>query len=112
MLSIGAVASAYATAAFTQSPAITIPIEKMDVGRPPADFEFWRTGQGGAARWIIVEDSTADGGRAVEQVSTDKTDYRFPLAIYKPIPNALVMSDLHDLRQQGIGLKLVHKGAR
>lgn len=85
MLSIGAVACAFDIVAFAQSPAITVPIDKMDLGSPPADFEFWRTGQGGPARWVIVEDSTADGGRALEQVSTDKTDYRFPLAIYKPI---------------------------
>ena len=33
----------------------------------------------------MVADATAAGGRAIEQTSTDKTDYRFPLAIYKPI---------------------------
>ena len=27
---------------------------------------------------------TAAGGQAIAQTSTDKTDYRFPLAIYKP----------------------------
>ena len=71
--------------AFAQASTIKVPIDKMDVGSPPTDFEFWRTGQGGAAQWAVVEDSTADGGRALVQVSTDKTDYRFPLAIYKPI---------------------------
>ena len=87
MLPIGAAAfvCACTTAALAQSPAITIPIEKMDVGSPPTDFEFWRTGQGRPAQWAVVEDSTADGGHALEQVSADKTDYRFPLAIYKPI---------------------------
>ena len=60
-----------------------IAIERMAVGEPPADFEFARTGQGGPARWSVVEDKTAFGGRAIEQVSTDRTDYRFPLAIFK-----------------------------
>jgi len=32
----------------------------------------------------VVSDVSAAGGRAIEQTSTDKTDYRFPLAIYKP----------------------------
>lgn len=48
------------------------------------DFTVWRTGQGAPALWAIVADPTAAGGRAIAQTSTDKTDYRFPLAIYKP----------------------------
>ena len=48
------------------------------------EFTVWRTGQGAPAQWAIVADPTAAGGRAIAQTSTDKTDYRFPLAIYKP----------------------------
>jgi hypothetical protein len=59
-----------------------IAIEKMDVGKPPANFEFARTGQGGPGQWAVVSDPSASGGRAIEQSSTDRTDYRFPLAIY------------------------------
>lgn len=62
-----------------------IALEKMDVGSPPAGFEFTRTGQGGPAQWVVVSDPTASGGRAVEQSSTERTDYRFPLAIYTPL---------------------------
>ena len=62
-----------------------IAIEKMEIGTAPADFEFWRTGQGGPGRWAVVGDATASGGRAIEQESTDQTDFRFPLAIYKPL---------------------------
>jgi hypothetical protein len=72
-------------AAFAQSGATMIAIDKMTIGEPPTDFDSWRTGQGGSARWTVVADATAAGGRAIEQVSTDKTDYRFPLAIYKPV---------------------------
>jgi len=61
-----------------------IPIEKMDIGTEPSDFDFARTGQGGAAKWAVVGDSSATVGRVLEQSSTDQTDYRFPLAIYKP----------------------------
>jgi hypothetical protein len=48
------------------------------------EFTVWRTGEGGSAQWAIVADPTAAGGQALAQTSTDKTDYRFPLAIYKP----------------------------
>ena len=33
----------------------------------------------------MVRDETASGERAIEQSSADSTDYRFPLAIYKPV---------------------------
>jgi len=72
-------------AALAQTGATMIAIDKMEVGTLPADFEFARTGQGGPARWTVVADASGAGGRAIEQTSTDKTDYRFPLAIYKPL---------------------------
>jgi len=62
-----------------------IPIDKMTVGAMPSEFEFARTGQGEPAQWVVVEDATATNSRAIEQSSTDRTDYRFPLAIYQPI---------------------------
>ena len=33
----------------------------------------------------MVADPSAHGERAIEQSSTDTTDYRFPLAIYQPV---------------------------
>ena len=68
-----------------QTGATMIPIEKMAVGAPPAEFEFGRTGQGAPGQWVVVEDSTATASRAIEQSSTDRTDFRFPLAIYQPL---------------------------
>jgi hypothetical protein len=47
-------------------------------------FTQWRTGEGDPAEWTVVPDASAEGGRAIAQVSKDKTGYRFPLAIYKP----------------------------
>lgn len=67
-----------------QRGAIMIAIEKMNVGTAPVDFDFARTGQGGPGHWAVVAEATASGGRAIEQTSTDRTDYRFPLAIYRP----------------------------
>jgi hypothetical protein len=80
----GVFACAFA-ACFAQGGTTMIAIGTMEVGTAPADFEFWRTGQGGPGRWAVVSDATASGGRAIEQESTDQTDFRFPLAIYKPL---------------------------
>jgi hypothetical protein len=63
----------------------TIAIDKLSTGAPPPEFDFARTGQGTNGRWTVVSDATAGGGRAIEQSSTDATDYRFPLAIYRPV---------------------------
>lgn len=80
----GALAS-IGSAGFAQGNVTMIATERMPVGAPPADFDIARTGQGGPARWQVVTDKSAAGGRAIEQASTDRTDYRFPLAIYKPL---------------------------
>jgi Domain of Unknown Function (DUF1080) len=74
-----------ASVGLAQQRTTMIAIEKMDIGGPPAGFEFARTGQGGPGQWVLVSDSSASGGRAIEQSSADRTDYRFPLAIYAPL---------------------------
>ena len=53
-------------------------------GAKPADFVFALTGNGRPGEWVVVEDASADGGRALAQVDADRTDNRFPLAIYMP----------------------------
>ena len=72
-----------ASAAFAQTDVATVAIDAMVVGAAPAGFDFSRTGQGSEGQWVVVDDATADGHRAIEQSSTDATDYRFPLAIYR-----------------------------
>jgi hypothetical protein len=62
---------------------MTVDIGQLAPNLEPA-FTQWRTGEGGAAEWSLVADASAKGGRAIAQVSNDKTNYRFPLAIYKP----------------------------
>lgn len=54
-------------------------------GEAPQGFEFAQTGSGSPGQWTVVPDEAAKGGRALEQSSTDKTNYRFPLAIYTPL---------------------------
>lgn len=62
-----------------------IDISAMRPDQPPAAFSFARTGSGATGDWRVVADPTAAGGKAIAQLSADKTDYRFPLAIYDPI---------------------------
>ena len=63
----------------------TIDFAKDAIGSPPSGFEFRRTGQGDLGQWMLVRDPTAADGLAIEHVSTDAHDDRFPLAIYRPI---------------------------
>jgi len=83
------------TATMDRSRAETITFDGFLVGSTPDDFDIWRTGNGGTAQWIVVPDKTAQGGLALEQVSQEKTDYRFPLAIYKPFSGADVEVQIH-----------------
>lgn len=59
-----------------------VAVDRMAIGAAPEGFQFARTGQGAPAQWKVTADATAAGGRAIEQISTDRTDYRFPLAIH------------------------------
>jgi hypothetical protein len=68
-----------------QNGAVEIDLSKMEPGRPPQDFDTSRTGHGAPATWVVLADATATSGRAIAQTSTDRTDYRFPLAVYQPI---------------------------
>jgi hypothetical protein len=69
--------------ASAQAGAAMIAIDNMTPGSPPAGFTFARTGRGGEGEWTVRVDPTAAKGRAIEQTSTDRTDYRFPLAIHE-----------------------------
>jgi hypothetical protein len=82
---LAGIALCSASHGFSQSAAMAIAIAKMELGSPPVGFQFARTGQGDLGRWIVVSDDTSFAGRAIEQSSTDRTDYRFPLAILDSI---------------------------
>jgi hypothetical protein len=69
------------SSASAETGASMIAIDQMKRGSAPAGFTFARTGRGEDGQWSVVEDDTASAGQAIEQVSTDRTDYRFPLAI-------------------------------
>ena len=68
-----------------QQRAIQVDIAGMSAGVAPPGFEFTLTGGGSVSPWKVVADPTAAGQKAIAQTSTDRTDYRFPLAVYQPI---------------------------
>jgi hypothetical protein len=88
MLALGLLACPPAKAqhiSFTDTPA----------GSLPKDFTTALTGQGKAGEWAIVDDTSAEGGRALAQLNADQTDYRFPLAIYMPTVESDVEVSAH-----------------
>jgi hypothetical protein len=52
-------------------------------GHPPAGFEFGRTGQGTEGKWVVRAAQDSPNNHVLVQESTDRTDYRFPLAVVK-----------------------------
>ena len=62
-----------------------IDISRMALGLAPAGFTFWRTGDGEVGDWRVVEDPSASDRRVIAETSKDPTDYRFPLAVCRPI---------------------------
>ncbi|SRR6266404_3288401 len=51
-------------------------------GKVPEKFHGALTGQGAKAQWVVKSDPTAPSQpNVLAQISADKTDYRFPLAI-------------------------------
>src|SRR5258706_3254838 len=57
----------------------------MQPGTAPPGFSFARTGQGAPGDWGVVADPSADGQKAIAQISQDRADYRVPLAIYDAV---------------------------
>ncbi len=64
-----------------------VDLSRYSVGPVPPEFlTSWRTGRGAVGDWRVVEDASASQGKAIAQLSADPTDYRFPLAVYEPLP--------------------------
>jgi hypothetical protein len=72
-------------ASHAQRAATQVNIAAMQPGTAPPGFSFARTGQGAPGDWRVVADPSAAGQKVIAQLSPDRTDYRFPLAIYDPI---------------------------
>ena len=56
--------------------------DQMTAGAPPPGFSFARTGSGRPGRWVVraVADAPS-GANVLAQEDSDRTDYRFPVAI-------------------------------
>ena len=76
----------FTATAWAQGSPGTPDLSQYALGRLPSDLmTAWRTGQGAVGDWRVVRDVSASHGKAIEQASADKTDYRFPLAVYEPL---------------------------
>jgi hypothetical protein len=60
----------------------TFTFENDSIGKPPAGFDFARTGRGAEGKWT-VELERGGKNHVLLQSSADKTDYRFPIAVVK-----------------------------
>jgi hypothetical protein len=67
---------------------LVIDFATAPIGQLPPGFTIAKTGQGTASAWSVQEDGSVAGGKVLTQISTDATDYRFPLAIYDKISAA------------------------
>jgi hypothetical protein len=74
-------------AAIVKAQTTTIDFDKDAIGKPPAGFSYALTGQGKPGVWAVQKDDAAHGNVLV-QTDADKTDYRFPVAIYDPFTGA------------------------
>src|SRR4051812_9759370 len=59
----------------------TIKFDGDDPGQMPKGFSFALTGQGKPGAWVVKKDD-ATHGNVLVQTDADKTDYRFPVAVY------------------------------
>jgi len=49
----------------------------------PVAFKPMLTGRGGPVAWSVIDDPSAPGGpKVLAQTSKDRTDYRFPMAVF------------------------------
>jgi hypothetical protein len=78
-----------------QQTTIQLDIANMRVGVAPPGFEFTLTGGGPVSAWKVIADPTAAAQKAIAQTSQDRTDYRFPLAVYLPLSTQNVDVTVH-----------------
>ena len=77
--------AATAAEAQTAGQSVRVDFEGAAVGQLPAGITTALTGGGGPVKWSVLEDATAPAGtKVLAQTSADRTDYRFPLAIFEP----------------------------
>jgi len=56
--------------------------DSSSIGQPPTGFSFGRTGSGRPGRWVVRAAADAPNGpNVLAQEDSDRTDYRFPVAV-------------------------------
>src|SRR5205823_13470965 len=78
------------------------------VGKAPGGFSFALTGQGKPGVWVVRQDDQTHGNILV-QTDADRTDYRFPVAVYdaftaKDVDVSMQFKALSGKGDQGAGL--------
>jgi hypothetical protein len=104
--SIAVVLSLHVTVAGAQS--AKLDFEKDAVGKAPVGFSFALTGQGKPGVWVVKQDDQTHGNIVV-QTDADRTDYRFPLAVYdaftaKDVDVSVQFKTISGKGDQGAGL--------
>lgn len=83
LVATSALVTGVATRSHAEGPAVRIDFEDGKVGELPAGVSTALTGGGGPVKWSVIEDASAPAGpRVLAQTSADRTDHRFPLAIF------------------------------
>jgi hypothetical protein len=87
---------------------VKIDFANEEVGKAPRAFSFALTGQGKGGVWVVQKDDAAHGN-VVVQTDADRTDYRFPLAIYnefnaKEVDLSVQFKAISGKGDQGAGL--------
>jgi hypothetical protein len=63
-----------------------IDFESDKLGQAPAMFSFALTGSGRSGVWVVrKDDAAADRGNVLAQTDTDRTSYRFPVAVFNDV---------------------------
>lgn len=66
----------------TAQAATTWTFDSLSIGQPPAGFSFGRTGSGRPGRWVVRAAADAPSApNVLAQEDSDRTDYRFPVAV-------------------------------
>jgi hypothetical protein len=75
-------AAALALVVGVASPPTQWTFDRMTAGAPPSGFSFARTGSGRPGHWVVRSaDDAPSAPNVLAQEDSDRTDYRFPLAI-------------------------------
>ncbi len=77
-----ATSSAPAVSSLGAQAAIGWTFDSATVGQAPSGFSFGRTGSGRPGRWVVrAEPDAPSGPNVLAQEDSDRTDYRFPVAV-------------------------------